>query len=273
MSFNVRGSFRDRVKGDAWPNRAAFNVATVDRHAPALVGLQECQRGNLDAYRENLPRYELVKGPRYGNTPPHDFNAVLYDPRLLELLDAGGFWLSKTPGRPSRSWGTRVARSANWCVFRLAATGLRLLHVNTHLDHKSPEARREGSRLIVRRTALILDGRDPGTPVIITGDFNARPGNPAHRNFTEAGFEDTFLTAGNADAGDVGTFHAFRGRNYEDPHPGRGPRRMDWILLKDPSDRLRVLSHAIIRDHDERSGRYPSDHYPVLARFAPSDPA
>jgi endonuclease/exonuclease/phosphatase family metal-dependent hydrolase len=63
MSFNVRGSFRDLGKQEAWPNRAAENVATIRRHAPHLVGLQECQRGNLSTYREHLPRYEETPRP------------------------------------------------------------------------------------------------------------------------------------------------------------------------------------------------------------------
>ena len=80
MSFNVRGSFRDIGKRQAcWPSRAAENVAAIRRHAPHLVGLQECQRGNLLTYSKHLPRYEQIKGPGYGNAPPHDFNAILFD--------------------------------------------------------------------------------------------------------------------------------------------------------------------------------------------------
>jgi len=64
MSFNVRGSFRDRLKPNAWRNRAALNVATIERCAPDLIGLQECQRGNLKAYWKNLPRYTQVRQRR-----------------------------------------------------------------------------------------------------------------------------------------------------------------------------------------------------------------
>lgn len=271
MSFNVRGSFRDAGKKDAWPHRAALNVATIERHAPTLIGLQECQRGNLAAYRKHLTRYARVRGPEYGNTPPHDSNAILFDPTRLELVESGGFWLSETPGRRSRSWGTRVARSANWALFDAGAGPL--LYLNTHLDHKSAPARRNGSSLIVEKIYEILARHDPEIPTIVTGDFNCRPGTPTYKTFAEAGFADTFLDAGHADAAGVDTFHAFRGRDYQDPHPGRGPRRIDWILLKDPARHLRVRSHAIIRDHDERSGRYPSDHYPILTRLALPDPS
>ena len=266
MSFNVRGSFRDLGTQHSWSNRALLNAAVIERYAPALVGLQECQRGNLAAYRDNLPRYEQLKGPRYGNVPPYDFNAVLFDPERLEPVESGGFWLSETPWRPSRSWDTRVTRSANWTLFRSGGTDLPFLHLNTHLDHKSPEARREGSALIVRIVEELLEGFGADTPAIVTGDFNCRPGTPTYKNFLEAGFSDTFLDAGNSDAGEAYTFHAFEGQDYRDPNPERGPRRIDWILLKDPARTFNVASHEILRDHDP-SGLYPSDHFPIVANL------
>jgi len=268
MSFNVRGSFRDRLEPYAWRNRVALNVATIERSAPDVIGLQECQRGNLKAYRKNLPRYARIRGPRYGNNLNPDSNAILYDPRRLGLLDSGGFYLSETPEKRSRSWGARVVRSANWALFGVLETELSLLHLNTHLDHKSGLARREGSKLIIERAAELAD-RFGGEPaIVVTGDFNNRPGSPTYENFARAGFVDTFLAAGNEDTEAANTFHAFEGPRFRDAHPERGPRRIDWILLKDPHNRLRAESHRIVRDGDEVSGLYPSDHYPVVAELA-----
>jgi endonuclease/exonuclease/phosphatase family metal-dependent hydrolase len=265
MSFNVRGSFRDRGKADAWDNRADLNVETIERWAPTLIGFQELQKGNLETYLTRLPQYAHVLGPRYGNRAPHDFNAIFFDQRRLELLDSGGFWLSETPERYSASWATRVVRCANWARFRVLETGLSFLHLNTHLDHVSRLARVDGSRLILRKLAEFLEG---GSPAVVTGDFNCRPGSPTYRNFVEGGFVDTYLAAGNEDTVDANTFHAFKGARYRDARPGFGPRRIDWILLKDPRRRIRAASHSIVRDHDEESGAYPSDHYPVLAELA-----
>ena len=267
MSFNVRGSFRDARKKNAWRNRATLNVATIERYAPDLIGLQEAQRGNLGAYHKHLPRYAHIRGPRYGNTIPHDFNTILFDPERLEPLDSGGFWLSETPDEYSKSWETRVARSATWALFRVPGTDLTLLHLNTHLDHVSSAARREGSRLILRKVAELLDHYGEDTPVVLTGDFNCRPGTPTYRNFMEGGFVDTYLAAGNEEGTDAHTFHGFRGSRYKDARPGLRPRRIDWILLKDPRQRLRAGRHSIVRDHDGE--RYPSDHYPVLAELLP----
>ena len=265
MSFNVRGSFHDARKKNAWRNRADLNVATIERYAPDVIGLQEAQRGNLSAYRKRLPRYAHIRGPRYGNSIPHDFNTILCDPERLKPLESGGFWLSETPDEYSRSWGTRVARSATWALFGVLGTDLSFLHLNTHLDHVSALARREGSKLVVRRIVEIAGRTDVDVPSIITGDFNSRPGNRTHKTFTESGFVDTYLAAGNEEG--ANTFHAFRGAGA---HPARRPLRIDWILMKDPSGRLGVDSHMIIHDADEISGLYPSDHFPILADFSVS---
>ena len=180
MSFNVRGSFRDATKKTAWRNRADLNVATIKSSAPDVIGLQEAQRGNLATYRQHLRRYAQIRGPRCGNAFPYDFNAILYDPEKLRPLATGGFWLSETPQRHSRSWDTRVARSATWALFDLTNSDLPILHLNTHLDHVSAPARQEGTKLIVEKVGELRTGEDPTN--ILTGDFNARPGNTGVQN-------------------------------------------------------------------------------------------
>jgi endonuclease/exonuclease/phosphatase family metal-dependent hydrolase len=270
MSFNIRGSSHDRGRANAWVRRASANVETIERCAPTLIGFQEFQRGNLKTYRQRLPGYAHVLGPKYANRPPYSFNAIFFDPARLELLDSGGFWLSRTPERYSASWETRVVRSANWALFALSEAGMTLVHLNTHLDHVSPLARREGSRLILQKLAEIREYVGTGIPLIVTGDFNCRPRSPTYLNFIEGGFVDVYLAAGNEEGEDANTFHAFKGSRYRDAHPDRGPRRIDWILLKDPDRRMDVKSCSIVRDNDESSGVYPSDHYPVLAELVPA---
>ena len=101
------------------------------------------------------------------------------------------------------------------------------------------------------------------------------PESVTYRRFVENSFEDTFLAAGKEDDEDARTFHAFNGLRYfllrcgDRVRPGRKPRRIDWILLKNGRRRLRTEAHAILRDRDAESAIYPSDHYPMLATLAP----
>ena len=266
MTFNVRGSFHEGDGINAWNNRSAVNVETIKRYAPDVIGFQELQSGNLDTYEKELPEYVCVLGPEAGNKTPHEFNAIFYDPTRLEVLDSGGFWLSTTPEIHSSSWGTRCIRSANWVCLRCLDTGLSFLHLNTHLDHVSKSARVEGSKLIFRKLEETQNGQGNDLPVILTGDFNCAPDSLPHRNFTEDGFVDTYLAAGNDDVGDSYTFHAFRGSRYP-ARRGSASGRIDWILLRDQRQRIRTKSQLIVRDCHEESGIYPSDHYPILVEF------
>ena len=263
MSFNVRGaSHRDGI--NAWEGRARLNVETIKRYAPALIGLQELHAPNLEVYKRDLPGYDRILGPAYGTETVEEFAAIFYDAARFERLDAGGFWLSDTPEQSSASWGNEVVRSANWAFLRCRNSGVAFLHANTHLDHSSERARVEGNKLIVRQTEETLENHGR-PPTIVTGDFNCRPGSAPYRVFREHGFTDTFLAAGNEDDEVAYTFHAFRGTGFKPSDTDKPFGRIDWILLKDTAGRFELLSHQIVRDADEETGLYPSDHYPVLA--------
>jgi endonuclease/exonuclease/phosphatase family metal-dependent hydrolase len=271
MSFNIRG-FSHRGDGiNRWKNRAALNVATIERYAPDLIGLQELRAESLATYQEKMPEYAYVLGPGAGTGTPHDFNALFFDPTRLELLDSGGFWLSETPDRYSSAWRARVVRSATWAKFESPSAGLSFLHLNTHLDHMSSLARAKGSELILRKITRL---REHGFPTVVTGDFNCLPGSLPYRSFVENGFDDTFLSASSGDDKDAETFHAFKGLRYfllrcgDMVRHGDKPRRIDWILLKNGQQRLRTEAHAILRYRDTKPAIYPSDHYPILATLA-----
>jgi endonuclease/exonuclease/phosphatase family metal-dependent hydrolase len=266
MSFNVRGASHMKDGVNLWEKRAAMNVETIKRNGPDLIGLQEVQGPNLDVYERKLPGYARLPGPVYGAGEIEEFAAIFYDPDRLEALDAGGFWLSETPDEYSATWGNEVIRTANWAMFRCQESGPSFLHVNTHLDHVSERARVEGNRLILSQTEETLANHG-NPPTLVTGDFNCKPGSPAYRVFTEAGFLDTFHAAGHEDAEAVYTFHAFRGSHLSPGDTDKPTGRIDWILIRDDGRRVEVRSHEILRDGDEATGKYPSDHYPILAEL------
>lgn len=255
MTFNIRGS-QHRDGANEWTRRARLNVDCIRRCAPHLVGFQEFQKGNLKTYDAELSGYERVLGPGYENRRPWAYNAIYWDPDKLELLDEGGFWLSETPAKRSRSWGSSHVRSATWAHFR-TLSGEEFVHLNTHLDHKSVEARVEGSRLIISRLDELTDGE---LPALVTGDFNCNPGFKTYDLYKAARYSDAHLRAGNAREN---TFHRFLGRDFTPKRPD-SEARLDWILLRGGSRAAwEVESCTVVRDEEPLV--YPSDHYPVLA--------
>jgi endonuclease/exonuclease/phosphatase family metal-dependent hydrolase len=165
----------------------------------------------------------------------------------LELERSGCFFLSPHPEDPeSIAWGARLPRHCLWARLRVRATQQSFYLFNVHLSHRSAEARERSVELLLRRTAEI---NDEGHPVVLVGDFNARPASGCIAALKGHGFRD-------AHAGFAGgTAHGFSGIPF-------GPR-LDYIFV---SGSLRVRSATI--DRSLYRGRLPSDHFPVLADVA-----
>lgn len=261
MTFNVRGAYHKEDGENAWERRADLNLETIRRYSPDLIGFQEVQQPNLEAYSQQLPEYEQQRGPKAENEEPHGYNLIMWKPERLQRQDSGGFWLSLTCDRWSASWDTRCIRAANWARFLDTETNTGLLHLNTHLDHISELARFEGTKVILRELQEIAADH---LACVVTADFNTNPDSPVYQLFVEAGFKDAHIAAGNPPAN---TFHGFAGEHFVNQYPGT-EARIDWILVREGSQQkdISVRSCSIIRDG--RPPIYPSDHYPVLAKLA-----
>jgi endonuclease/exonuclease/phosphatase family metal-dependent hydrolase len=121
---------------------------------------------------------------------------------------------------------------------------------NTHWDHISQPARVASGALMAKHVAARIAR---GDPVLVTGDFNAAPDNPAIAALTQEGalLQDSWAAA-HPGAASAGTFHGFTGR--------AGTGRIDAVWT---SHDWHVNSADIVRTAD--NGRYPSDHFPVAA--------
>jgi endonuclease/exonuclease/phosphatase family metal-dependent hydrolase len=273
MSFNIRGSSFAQDGVNAWANRAALNVATIQRYAPDLIGFQEVHSGNLATYEEHLRGYQWIRGPQVDTDESDRGNPIFWRSGQFREVSSGGFWLSETPDCRSIGWDAALVRGATWVRLVWDVYGLELLHLNTHLDHLGEEARAEASRLILRQVKALAE---PGVPVMLTGDFNCSAplagestlpsGQPEpYRVLSESEFADTYLVASERDSGPPNTFHDFMGDAFV-PWDPELTVRIDWILTLDRQRRFETESSIILRDH--LSPLYPSDHYPVLADLA-----
>ena len=273
MTFNVASAIATEDDGDnAWKRRAPLNVATIKRHAPEVIGFQQCDDGNLATYYADLADYSYVLGPAADGPDPYSYNAIAYDPDRVNLLDQGGFFLSETPETWALGWDAADVRALTWARFRARGDGAEFVHLNTHLDHIGERARVESVKLLLRR---LPDLRGADLPVVLTGDFNCNPWTPGYRvhvesTFTDVsyhilrahGFADSFLAVGGEDSVASFTFHGFEGpRCWAAQHHVAG--RIDWILTLDGARPVRPRNCFIARD--EAPPVFPSDHYPVVA--------
>jgi len=263
MSFNIRyGSASD---GDnRWELRRDLVAEVLRRHRPDVAGLQEALAWQLDELLAVLPHYATVGVGRDDGRRGGEFAPILFDTRRFRVDQQGTFWLSDTPELPgSKSWGNTLPRICTW-VRLIEVPSRRGVYVyNVHLDHASRPSRECSAVLLAQRIAA----RTHRDPVLLTGDLNAGEESRTVGLLTGAAalppapgtgpafvpLVDTFRAL-HPDATGVGTYHGFAGRTDGE--------KIDYVFAPASAE---VRAAAIV--HDAPQGRYPSDHFPVIARL------
>jgi len=253
MSFNIRLDREDATQPgepDHWPDRAPLVTAFLALEQPTILGVQEAEFQQLVAVENGLGKHYRTVGYGRSGGADGEYSAIFYDARRLTLLWWDQFWLSDTPDViGSATWGNSVTRIVTWARFRDERTGTEFVHVNSHFDHESENAR-------VRSAEVVRDlAAGFGLPVVFTADCNAAAERSAPYDVlvTDGGLLDTWRAAAEQLTPEVGSFP-----NYGEPVPGGD--RIDWVLATPGTE---VLAATI--NTWTSGGRYPSDHTPVQA--------
>jgi endonuclease/exonuclease/phosphatase family metal-dependent hydrolase len=251
MSFNIR--YATAKDGDnRWEARRELLLDVIREQDADVVGLQEALDFQVDEIVAAVPIYAVVGVGRDDGARQGEYAAILFRRDRLHVAASGTFWFSDTPETVrSTSWGNRITRICTWARF-IDRDGRAFWVYNVHLDHESQPSREKSVALLRSR----IDARPfPGEPVVVAGDFNVGESNPALRALTAGGaFVDTFRVL-HPDEPTVGTFTGFRYGRVDG-------EKIDYIFVPPGT---KVLSAAIVRT--ARDGRYPSDHFPVVARI------
>jgi endonuclease/exonuclease/phosphatase family metal-dependent hydrolase/membrane-associated phospholipid phosphatase len=240
-SFNVRNG-RAWDKWESWPLRARTAARYARGLGADILGVQEAFGFQVRFLGAALPGYEVVgrgRGAKGGEWCPLFVRADRF-----EVLDAATQWFGETPDiAGSRLPSASFPRIATRVRLRVRDTGQVVEVVNTHFDERHPENRLQSARQVV-------GWLDPGEAHAVMGDLNAT-WKAEHELFavlTDAGLRDAFP----AGAEHGGTAHDFRG--------GTRHRRIDHLFL---SEHFTVVSATVVAD--ERTRRFPSDHWAVRA--------
>lgn len=232
-------------QGD-WPTRLDLIVAQAAALRPDVVLMQEVlQDAGLENQAQTLARRlglahvtfvstdSAHRARRYGNAIASRFPIRRTSERRLAPLDQ--------------------YRTAAMAEVEVRDRTVRFY--TTHLHHV-PTA--PGSAVRAMQIVDLLDfvevTAESGAPVVLGGDFNARPTWPEMRMLS-------VLRDVPAAFGAMGGTY---GLAYErHPFPGQ---RIDYLFdARDP--RLVPVSAAVVLDHPDASGHWPSDHFGVYARF------
>ncbi len=234
---------------NAWPARREMVKALIRHHEFDIVGTQEGLPDQI-ADLAQMEEFEHVGVGRDDGKDAGEHSAIFFRKRRFALLDKGDFWLSETPDRPSFGWdATCCHRLASWARLRERGSGRTLFVFSVHFDHKGEQARRASAELMLRKIAEIARGE----PAICVGDFNSTPDTVQIQAMSKA-MRDARQASQAPPYGPAATFNGF--------HVDRAPtERIDYVFVDRHFD---VLSYAALSDSLDQ--RYPSDHFPVVAR-------
>ena len=248
MSYNIRyGEGSDGT--NSWQYRAPLTIEMLEDQAPDIFGVQEALGNQIDFILEFTDGYECVGVGRDDGKKEGEHMSVFWNKKKIKLLKWGTFWLSETPSEPSKGWDAACFRTATWTLMKDKKTGNKFFFVNTHLDHVGKEARKNGLALIVDKIAEL---NPEGFPMVLTGDFNIKPNDPALKDI------DTRMESVRKIAAKTDNHHTYN---------GWGRASKDSVI-----DYIYVSGFSACPEYQtitkKYSGRtFVSDHYPIISRL------
>ncbi len=253
ISYNIR-LITSADKGDAsWDARKEASINMINTEKPDVIGFQEPHMPQIEYLVSQLPQYGYVEIDRDGGLLEDNGEHIMtmWNKEKYDLLDSGHFWLSETPDEVSQGWDGACRRVAQWIRLSEKETGKEFYHVNTHLDHRGAEARKEGAKLIVEKMKEMAGNN---AVVFLGGDMNVATGSPEEVSLEpyKEWMESVRETAPETDS--RGTFNGFG--------LVENPMIIDYIYYRNAEPlRYETLDGA------GYGTRYISDHYPILGLF------
>lgn len=251
ISLNIR--FDNPADGeDRWELRKEELCELLSDHEPDFIGIQEALPNQVEFIHTQLREHAYFGHGRDGEGTNSESVPLFYRKAAYELLRSEVFWLSETPGVPSKGWDAALNRITTYGAFVNVQTQDTIHIFNTHFDHKGKVARQKSSELLLEKmTELELMNKK----VVVMGDLNSEPEDLPIR-ILEREFKDAFKNAPQVPSGPVGTFNGFEMGHISD-------QRIDYIFCKN----VNILQYEALGNR-RSNGRWISDHMPVFVEIA-----
>lgn len=252
----ITGTFNLRYdnpgdSGNLWKNRAPIAAALIRFHQFDILGTQEGLRNQLDDLQRELPEYAFYGIGRDDGKARGEYSAIFYKKALFKVVDSGDFWLSEHPERPGFGWDARINRICSWLKLQRVKDKKTFYVFNVHYDHRGVQARIESSKLMLEKIRTIAGNQ----PVIFTGDFNGNHESEWYLSIKNSGMVKDAFTLADKPYMNNGSFNAFQTNNP----------------ATDIIDHIFITRHFSVKRYgiltDTYHGKFPSDHFPVLAEL------
>lgn len=234
-----------------WPHRLPHLINFYKDTHPDILGTQEGRQPQLKELDEGLPELQLVDSHREW-IDVRMYPCLFINPKTIKVIRSGDIWLSETPYvNGSNSFSSSFPRLCTWAEIEVIENSMKMLVVNTHLDHVLSETRVHQIRVLIEEVKKISS-----LPLVIMGDFNEPPLTNLKTTLMNAfDLKDPWVEKNYPEET---SHHGFSGS------ASRPGERIDWILIPKSFECLKLYL-------EKRSFNniYPSDHYPLLATVIP----
>jgi endonuclease/exonuclease/phosphatase family metal-dependent hydrolase len=249
-TYNIRYD-NPRDSGNLWIDRAPVVAGLIRFHGFDVLGVQEGLKNQLDDINKALPEYTRYGKGRDDGKDAGEHSAIFFKKDKFKLLKGGDFWLSETPDVPGKGWDvTCCNRICSWVFLEDLKTRKQFYVFNVHYDHQAMVARRESSKLILKKINEIAGTK----PVLLTGDFNGGRDS------------EWYKTIANSQVlADVSGLVKFPYANNGSSNGFRIPKGQSVIDHIFMSKQFTAIKWGILTD--TYFGKFPSDHFPVLAEI------
>lgn len=226
--------------------RSKLVISLLEKYRPDSFGVQEATGTWMKKLSKKMKDYAYVGEMRDKLPIGSEASAVFYLKDKFNLIDSGTIWLSDTPEvKYTKYEGSGCTRIASWATLENKETGAAYTHINTHLDHKSEQARVLQIEVLKNK---ITELQKSGYPVICTGDFNAEEGSEEYKTMTSLMSDSKHL----AKSSDTGlTFHNYGKITEGEP--------IDFIFVPEDTE----VSLYRIMDEKYKNKVFLSDHYGI----------
>lgn len=240
LSFNLYG-------GADYDNRKNAVLNVIATYLPDTFGIQEGKDAWVNFFASALSEYYAQVG--LGNQEDgytETFNHIYYRKDRFDLIEGGTIWLSDNIHEAgSKLPESKRVRIATYALLKDKESGKQLLHVNTHLDNQSAQAREKQLNIVMQLVASF------DAPCVLTGDFNSTPGSGVYAKAI------TVMTDARVSAAERDTAPTYNGL-------GNSSHILDYCFFT--QNRFELLRYRV---HNElyQGSIYPSDHNAILVEY------
>ena len=249
MTFNLRCDFPLDFN-NRWDDRKDMVYHIMRDYKCDIIGTQEVKDNMFYDIEDNIKEYNIIGRPRTKKISSERNNILISKKHTIQEYKT--FWLSENPDIVgSRKWYSLFPRICTTAIIEIDNAKVRIC--NSHLDNFLPKAREYGLKKLME--VIEKEQEKEELPIILMGDFNATPHSKLIEDFARGKLSKKKLVA--VQEINKNLYNEVTRDNFKRKQKGV---HIDYIFV---SEETEVINAEIIKYNI--NGKYPSDHYPLMA--------